>query len=63
MDVFATDLAWVRVLEPNSGKLLFRYDPIRDIIEIQRRGVKTLIDLRAYQERQGERQDASILQT
>jgi hypothetical protein len=48
---------FVDVREPQTEKLLFRYDPDRDIIEVQRRGVKTLVDLRQYQERQ-ERQDA-----
>lgn len=37
---------WLRVLEPHTKKLLLRFDPERDIIEIQQRGVKTLIDLR-----------------
>ena len=37
---------WVDVREPGSGKLLFRYDADRDIIEVQRRGVKTVVDLR-----------------
>lgn len=31
-----------------SGKLLMRYDPDHDLIEIQRRGVKTNIDLNQY---------------
>jgi hypothetical protein len=44
---------FVDVREPQTEKLLFRYDPDRDIIEVQRRGVKTVVDLRQYQERQG----------
>lgn len=39
---------FVDVREPQTEKLLFRYDPNRDIIEVQRRGVKTLVDLRQY---------------
>jgi len=31
------------------GKLLFRYDPERDLVEIVQRGERTLIDLRDYQ--------------
>jgi hypothetical protein len=41
---------FVDVREPQTEKLLFRYSPNRDIIEVQRRGVKTLVDLRQYQE-------------
>lgn len=37
---------FLEIREP-GGKLLFRYDPERDLIEIQRRGRKMLIDLRA----------------
>ena len=40
---------FVDVREPQTEKLLFRYDPNRDIIEVQRRGIKTLVDLRQYQ--------------
>jgi len=39
---------WVEVREPHTDKLLFRFHPIRDLIEIQRRGAKTLIDLSEY---------------
>ena len=39
---------WSEVREPHTDDLLFRYDPVRDMIEIQRRKVKTLIDLRSY---------------
>lgn len=35
------------VRQPGTGKLLFRIDPDRQLIEIQDRGVKTLIDLKA----------------
>jgi len=40
-------VAFIEVREP-QGKLLFRFDPLRDLIEIQRRGAKVLIDLRQY---------------
>ena len=63
---------FVDVTEPYTGKLLLRYDPLRSIIEIQRRGVKTVIDLTQYKapmsaqgnanERQGEdhRQERNV---
>jgi hypothetical protein len=37
---------FVQVREPGSNWLLFLYDPERQLIEVQRRGVKHLIDLR-----------------
>ena len=39
---------WVDIREPYTDKLLMRYDPARDIIEVQRRGIKTLVDLSQY---------------
>jgi len=39
---------WVEIREPHTDKLLFRFHPVRDLIEIQRRGAKTLIDLSEY---------------
>jgi hypothetical protein len=39
---------WRDVREPHTGKLLFRYCPRRHIIEIQVRGVKTVVDLMQY---------------
>lgn len=41
---------FVDVREPHTAKLLFRFDPARDIIEIAQRGVKTVIDLTQYRE-------------
>lgn len=41
-------MAFIDVREPHTKKLLFRYDPARDIIEIQQRNVKTLVDLSQY---------------
>ena len=47
-------MSFIDILEPGTGKLLFRHDPQRGIIEVQRRGVKTLVDLTQYEvERQG----------
>ena len=39
---------FVDVREPHTGKLLFRYDAQRAIIEVQSRGVKTVVDLMLY---------------
>jgi len=41
-------MSFVDVREPHTNKLLFRFDAERDIIEVQRRGVKTLVDLYPY---------------
>ena len=41
-------MSYVPVLKPGTNKLIFKYDPIREIIEIQERGVKTVIDLTQY---------------
>jgi len=40
---------FVDVREPVTGKLLFRYDPERNLIEIQRRGVVTVVDLNYWE--------------
>lgn len=37
-------------IHDDNGKLLMRYNPASDIIEIQRRGVKTNIDLKQHKE-------------
>ena len=39
---------FVDVRHPYTGKLLFRFDPERDLIEIGERGKTTLIDLTPY---------------
>ena len=49
-------MTWVPLREPGTGKLLARYDPERDIIEFQRRGIKTVVDLRQVKESASERQ-------
>lgn len=49
---------FIDVRDPDEpGKLLFRYDAERALIEIQRRGRKRLIDLREFSNKQkkGER--------
>jgi len=46
-------MAWVDIREPITNKLLARFDPQRDILEVVRRGVKTVVDLTQYKERQG----------
>ena len=41
---------FIPIRENGTGWLLFRYDPARQLIEVQRRGVKTLVDLTEYAE-------------
>lgn len=36
---------FVDVREPHTKRLLFRYDPARNLVEVQARGVKTVVDL------------------
>ena len=36
---------WIEVREPDTGWLLFKYDPQRRIVEVQRRRQKTVVDL------------------
>ena len=38
---------WVDVREEATGRLLFRYDPRRQLVEIKQRGRKTIVDLTA----------------
>jgi len=38
---------WIDVRSPKN-KLMFRYDPERDLIEYVHRGEKTVVDLKAY---------------
>ena len=37
---------WITIKEPRTNWILARYDPQRGLLEFQRRGVKTLVDLR-----------------
>lgn len=50
---------FVDVRDPHTHKLLFRYDPDRELIEVQDRKVKTVIDLTAYKDRTAEPQSAT----
>ncbi len=36
---------YIDIREPGSNWLLFKFDPLRGLIEIKRRGVMTVIDL------------------
>jgi hypothetical protein len=40
---------WIDVRSPD-GKLLFRYDPDRDLVEWAARGRKIVVDLNAYKD-------------
>ena len=42
---------WVEVREPQSRRLLFRYDPDRSEVEIKVRGVTTVVELERYIDR------------
>jgi hypothetical protein len=46
---------FVEIREPHTKKLLFKYDAERGIIEIQQRGIKTLVDLKQYEAPQSAR--------
>jgi hypothetical protein len=56
-------MSFVDVREPHTNKLLFRYDPDRAIVEIQRRGEKTVVDLTQYEApgAPNERQDTEAM--
>ncbi len=41
---------FVDVRDQHTGKLLFRYDPERELVEVRVRGVTTLIDLSTYKD-------------
>lgn len=40
------DTLWIIIRSPYTNKVLFRYDPERDLIEVVERGQANLIDLR-----------------
>ena len=42
---------WLEIREPGSGKLLCKYDPHRELLEFVRRRVRTIVDLKQYQDR------------
>jgi hypothetical protein len=56
-------MAYVDVRQPVTKRLLFRFDPDRDIIEIVERGVKTFVDLNEYRAPESAREIASERQT
>lgn len=43
--------AFVDVRDDRSGKLLFRYDAKRKLVEIVRRGERVLVDLTEYEQK------------
>lgn len=43
-------MSFVDVRDPHTGKILFRFDPERDLIEIQKRRERLIIDLQLYRE-------------
>ena len=40
---------WQDVRDPEHHKLLFRYDPLRNLVEVGSRGVVHVVDLTVYQ--------------
>lgn len=39
---------WQEVRDPDHNKLLFRYDPLRNLVEVGSRGVIHVVDLTVY---------------
>jgi hypothetical protein len=39
---------WQDVRDPDHGKLLFRYDPLRNLVQVGSRGVVHVVDLSEY---------------
>ena len=39
---------WIEIRHPKSGKLQFRYDPERQLAEVQHRGDRQVVDLKVY---------------
>jgi hypothetical protein len=44
------DAGFVDVRDKETGKMLFRYDPAAEIVEVQKRGQKMYVDLKSYQQ-------------
>jgi hypothetical protein len=42
---------WQDVREPITGKLLFRYDPARDLVQIKHGQLRAIVDLSEYRRR------------
>jgi len=43
-----TESHFVDVRNPYTDKLIFRYDPVRNVVQHQERGKAIIIDLNAY---------------
>ena len=52
---------WIDFRDPVDGWLLFRYDPTRHVIQIQRRGRKTTIDLADADRQTASNRQASVI--
>lgn len=39
---------WQEVRDPDHGKLLFRYDPLHNLVQVGSRGVIHVVDLSEY---------------
>lgn len=52
---------FVEVREPHTEKLLFKYDPCREIIEIVQRQKRTLVDLTLYKEIKKEKNEGILV--
>ena len=53
-------LMWRDVLDPVTGKLLFKYDPVHDLVFIKRGRIRTIVSLRRFRPR---RQPGEALNT
>ena len=42
-------MSWIEIRQPGTNRLLCRYDPERQLVEIQVRRVQTVVDLTQYQ--------------
>lgn len=46
-------MGFIDVKEPHTGKMLFRFDPERNLVEIRRAKATLIVDLRPYREQKG----------
>lgn len=42
---------YIEIRQPDTNKLLFRFDPVRDLIEIKVRDIITVIDLAQHRQK------------
>jgi hypothetical protein len=49
------------VREPITGRLLFRFDPERDLIEYQERNMRVIIDLTQYRDNNVDNDPESVI--